>query len=542
MHDSVRSTRLAPWTMMALSVVWGGTGGVVGCAPGGAASGPRQIAAAVKPVVASPEEVGRFCGACHAYPPPETITKSRWPFEVRRGFDFYAKSGLDLNPPPVGGVIAHYVERAPEDFPVLPATESSARMPFDSRRREIEGPWSPRPSAISHVGLASLSSPDRPDVLACDMSRGELLVLRAGDPRGRMVSLAKGLAHPAHAEIADLDRDGIKDILIADLGVPMPSDDRSGRVLWLRGSADGSYETNVLASGLGRVCDVQPADFDGDGDLDLVVAVFGWRRAGEILYLEQRPGPRGRPEFVRRILDPRHGAIHVPVADLDGDGRPDFVALISQEHEAVVAFLNTGDGRFKARTLYAAPHPAYGSSGIQLTDLDADGDLDVLLSNGDVYDSPLLKPYHGVVWLENRGDGPFEPHPLGAVYGAHRALAGDIDGDGDLDVVATSFLGEPLYGAIRREVKADAVVLFEQVGPGRFARHVLERESCDYPTFALGDLDADGDLDLVAGSFRDFGFTGRSMTVISGPGTGPLAIWENLRSADDMTEAHPGDH
>jgi hypothetical protein len=172
-------------------------------------------------------------------------------------------------------------------------------------------------------------------------------------------------------------------------------------------------------------------------------------------------------------------------------------------------------------------------------DLDADGDLDVLLSNGDVYDSPFLKPYHGVVWLENRGDGPFEPHPIGPVYGAHRALAGDIDGDGDLDVVATSFLGEPFYGEMRREVEADAVVIFEQTGPGRFARHALERESCDYPTFALGDLDSDGDVDLVAGSFRDFGFAGRSMPAVSG--AGPLVTWENLGPADDTTEAHPGD-
>jgi hypothetical protein len=73
----------------------------------------------------------------------------------------------------------------------------------------------------------------------------------------------------------------------------------------------------------------------------------------------------------------------VPVADLDGDGRPDFVALFSQEHETVVAFLNVGGLRFEPRVIYAAPHPAFGSSG----STGGPGDRDVLLSNGDSTDT-----------------------------------------------------------------------------------------------------------------------------------------------------------
>ncbi len=355
-----------------------------------------------------------------------------------------------------------------------------------------------------------------------------------------MVSVAKGLAHPAHAEVADLDRDGIKDVLVADLGVPMPS--------------DRSFSAASSGSGAPPMAPTRRTSWPRDSvasaisspPTSMATAISTWSSPSSAGVRPARSSTWSNalayvadPNSSDIVVDPRHGTIHVPVADLDGDGRPDFVALITQEHEAVVAFLNAGDGRFKARTLYSAPHPAYGSSGIQLADLDADGDLDVLLSNGDVYDSPFLKPYHGVIWLENRGDGPFEPHPIGPVYGAHRALAGDLDGDGDLDVVATSFLGEPFYGAMRREVEADAVVIFEQAAPGRFTRHVLERESCDYPTFALGDLDSDGDLDLVAGSFRDFSFAGRKSPAVSG--AGPLVIWENLGPADDTTEAHPGD-
>jgi hypothetical protein len=480
------------------------------------------------PQIAQGDQAEKFCGACHAYPPPDSFPKASWPDEVSRGFDFYRKSDLHLEVPDEASIVAYYQAKAPERLPVLPRTASDTHWPVELHRREIPGPRPGQLPAIAFVGLGRLTDPTKPDLIACDMAHGDLLTRRAAVQSGSMGLLAEGLGNLAHAEVVDLDRDGVNDLLVADLGFPLPTDDRRGRVLWLRGTKGGSYETRELAADLGRVCDIQAADFDADGDLDLVVAVFGWRRVGEILYLEQRPGPDGRPEFLRKTLDPRHGTIHVPVVDLNHDGRPDFVALISQEHETVVAFLNKGGGEFSPRTLFKGPHPAFGSSGLQVLDLDGDGDLDALLTNGDVYDTRLLKPYHGVSWLENQGEGPFVYHQIGAMYGAHRALAGDLDGDGDLDVVATSFLGEPYYGALRREVGADAVVLFEQVSPGTFVRHAIERETCDYPSFALGDIDGDGDLDIVAGRFHDFSFAQADSPKPAGPAPAPLVVWENL--------------
>ena len=105
------------------------------------------------------------------------------------------------------------------------------------------------------------------------------------------------------------------------------------------------------------------------------------------------------------------------MADLNGDGIPDFVALIAQEHETVVAFLGDGKGGFTKKPLYSAPHPGWGSSGIQLVDLNGDGKLDVLYSNGDILDEPyLLKPYHSIAWLENRGDLKFEHRTIAPMY------------------------------------------------------------------------------------------------------------------------------
>jgi hypothetical protein len=245
---------------------------------------------------------------------------------------------------------------------------------------------------------------------------------------------------------------------------------------------------------------VQAADFDDDGDLDLVVAVFGRLAVGEILLLENRTTAADKPVFVRKTLDKRHGAIHVPVADLNGDHRPDFVALISQEHETVVAFLNVGNHEFAAHAIYTAPHPAFGSSGIQLVDLDRDGDLDVVMSNGDSLDSNLLRPYHGIQWLENEGSYPFRHHRLTALYGVHRALAADLDGDGDLDIAATCFLPGAYYKRLCGELGLDAVVVLEQTAQGQFTRHALETVTCHHATSDLGDFDADGRIDFVTGN------------------------------------------
>ncbi len=145
--------------------------------------------------------------------------------------------------------------------------------------------------------------------------------------------------------------------------------------------------------------------------------------------------------FVAKLIDPRNGAIHVPTVDIDKDGKPDFVALLAQQHESVIAFVNRGKGlEFTPKTIYEAPHPNWGSSGIDLVDLDKDGDMDVLLTHGDTFDDFVLKPYHGVIWLENTGTFPFVEHRLATLPGAQRAQAADLDGDGDLDIVASAFV------------------------------------------------------------------------------------------------------
>jgi hypothetical protein len=307
---------------------------------------PHALTLPPLPGEASSEQVHAFCGACHAYPPAGTLPRAEWRKEIKLAYRFFANNPLlGVNYPPLESVVAYYERQAPEELALLPRRDTPAPpLPFE--RRSFARPDEKSAPGVSHVQIVRLAGQARPAVLVCDAARQQVLLLKPDEPATPWQVLASGFCC-ARAEVVDLDRDGIDDIVLAVLGSFYATDYQVGSVVWLRGKRDGSFEPLVLLENIGRVADVRAADFNGDGRIDLIVAVFGWRQSGEILYLEQQASNSPTPRFVPHQLDARHGASHVPIADLNGDGKPDFVALISQEHETIVAFLNAGGGKFR---------------------------------------------------------------------------------------------------------------------------------------------------------------------------------------------------
>lgn len=450
---------------------------------------------------AAGDDVRRLCAACHAYPSPESMPRWAWRKEVKQGYDFLHNSALSVDYPPLESVVQYYERRAPERFQSIEQPPSASTPPVKFEQRGTGWmPNTPPFPAVASAQLAGVFGKADEHLLLTESRLNALLLIKPNQPGpGGMV--ISGLTAPCHTTVADLDGDGQNDILVASLGQFFPTNDKLGQVLWLKAGADGQFATKTILNYVGRVADIQTADFNGDGRLDLVVAVFGWRTTGEILYLENRTSDWSQPRFIPHAVDSRHGAIHVPVADLNGDGRPDFIGLISQEHETVVAYVNEGDGSFRQETIFVAPHPSFGSSGIELVDMDGDRDVDVLLTNGDILDRPhILKPYHGVQWLENSGSYPYEHHLISPLHGAARAVAADFDSDGDQDVLAVTLLPQLLFPE-REKLRLPAVVLYEQQSKSQFAPHVLETGTCDHFSCATGDWDHDGGPDFVIGNF-----------------------------------------
>ena len=469
------------------------------------------------------EAARTVCASCHLFPAPDVLPRSAWRASLHKMAILQAGGemptwGQAARPTPLSaemqGILRYYEAeaplalRSPEPWP----SPDTAGPSFARHVLTFPDAISPEP-AVANVRFLDFDGDSRLEVVVCDMRHGVVLLGRPYEPKKPLLQLAQ-IPNPAHATPVDLDGDGVKDLLVADLGGFLPGDHDRGQVVWLRGLETGGFSTFAMG-GFPRVADAEAADFDGDGKLDIIVAGFGWRRTGGITLLQNQTLTYRQPAFARRVIDERAGPIHVVPVDLNKDGRMDFVTVIAQEHETVEALLNEGNGKFRREVLYRGPHPNWGSSGIQVVDLDKDGDLDVLVTNGDMFDDDILKPYHGIRWLENRGSFPFVEHPLASMAGVHRALAVDLDGDGDLDVVACALT----VGPSSADPKLPSLVWLEQTRPGQWKRHTLELGNLTHATLDAADYDGDGDIDLVTGNW----IAGRTSETW-------VEVWEN-RSA-----------
>jgi hypothetical protein len=355
------------------------------------------------------------------------------------------------------------------------------------------GPQGEERPMISHVAVADLDGDGLQDVLVCDAFRNLVAWVRQS-PRGTFAeqTLAPVRA-PAHAQAVDIDRDGDLDVLVASLGFLHPNNARIGAVLVLENDGRQGFTVRTLVGQVARVADARAADLDGDGDLDVSVAGFGYDD-GETSWLENTGGWRFTPHVLQRLS----GGINAVPADLDGDGRQDILTLISQEWEEIWAFVNGGNGRFTPRLVWGSTNPDFGSSWITMVDLDRDGDPDILYANGDAFEyaPPNSRPWQGVQWLENQGQFRFELHRIISLQGATSPQAADLDGDGDLDVLLVTANND------WNDPKAASLVWLENDGKLGFTRHDVASSPTHLNTVDAGDLDGDGRPDAVTGGMH----------------------------------------
>jgi FG-GAP-like repeat/FG-GAP repeat len=233
------------------------------------------------------------------------------------------------------------------------------------------------------------------------------------------------------------------------------------------------------------------------------------------------------------------GIFSSPAAgDLDGDGDADFVTSESFGTGTIHYLENTGDAltpKLIERTGSANPFNGLSAGltpRLALADLDGDGDLDLL--SGENYGNPLH-------YFENTGNARTPTfvervgatNPVAGVIGLRGApTLDDLDGDGDLDLVLGEFTGNFRY--FQNTGDARSAVYLEQSGPANPLQG-LSVAAGGFATPVLGDLDLDGDADLIAGDegqgqFHYFENTGTAVTPSFVARTGP----ENPLDGEDV--------
>jgi hypothetical protein len=281
--------------------------------------------------------------------------------------------------------------------------------------------------------------------------------------------------------------------ILCNIGNINPNNEKYGSAhrFWYDRNKNLVIDTVPFLKSLARPVEVLGADLNGDSRMDYVVCEFG-NLKGALSWMEDVGGR----QYVRHVLRAQPGAIKAYIQDADGDGRPDIWVLFAQGDEGIFLYLNKGGGRFEEHRLLRFP-PVYGSSYFELADMNKDGHPDIVYTCGDNADfSLVLKPYHGVYIFLNDGHNHFTQAYFYPINGCYKAMARDFDGDGDLDLATIAafadFKGHPEEG----------FVYLENQGGMDFRPFSLPAAKLGrWLTMDAGDLDGDGKIDIVLGNF-----------------------------------------
>ena len=176
-----------------------------------------------------------------------------------------------------------------------------------------------------------------------------------------------------------------------------------------------------------------------------------------------------------------NGANSVHASDLDGDGDADVLSA-SNGDDKIAWYENLGGGAFSEQRVISTE--ADDANSVHASDLDSDGDADVLSAS---------REDDKIAWYENLGGGAFSEQRVISTEAddAYSVHASDLDGDGDADVLSASS-GD------------DKIAWYENLGGGAFSeQRVISTEADDAYSVHASDLDGDGDADVLSASSGD---------------------------------------
>jgi len=279
---------------------------------------------------------------------------------------------------------------------------------------------------------------------------------------------------------ADYDKDGDIDFISAT-----GYDDK----IYFYENVGGNYIDGVEITNLAdEVSSIISIDIDMDGDSDLVFS--SWSR-DMVVWCENIGSKNFGPlQIISNQVD---GPTSVASSDLDLDGDMDILCS-SENDDKITWYENLGGGVFSSQNVLN--NLADGASSVYASDLDLDGDFDILSSS---------ENDGKIAWYENLGGGVFGAEQIISLLNVNNerpnsVYAGDLDGDGDFDIVSGSSAGfaGPFGGTIS---------LYENLGLGTFSsQQILHNATGVYASGVIRvlDIDNDSDLDIVYSENREY--------------------------------------
>lgn len=309
-------------------------------------------------------------------------------------------------------------------------------------------------SNVLYSDLADVNGDGNLDIVGADYDLGTLNVM-IGNGDGTFSAYqsyaAGGVSETLQAEVADINGDGEMDVVVGNV----PGDS----VAVFIGNGDGSFKARQTFATHDAARDLQFNDFDGDGELDLIVT----GNSGGVHFMQGN----GNGTF-KAGVSYRGGAgviSSATIGDFNGDGIDDLV-VSDYDNGYGSLLIGNGNGTFQARTTISIGPTA---NVVRSVDLDSDGDLDLVTAN----DSP-----GGVSVTLGNGDGTFRARvSYAGVSFVNGAALGDFNGDGAIDIVTANNTSDTVGVLLANTQQISTIehYSFATIGGARSAMRTIER-------------------------------------------------------------------